>query len=58
MKNETANKKAKIETGNDEETDNKLETRLGGILCCAVCYDLPRSAVYQVSQRTLYHMRV
>lgn len=25
----------------------KLEQRLGGILCCAVCLDLPRSAVYQ-----------
>lgn len=27
----------------------KLEERLGGILCCAVCLDLPRAAVYQVS---------
>lgn len=27
----------------------KLESRLGGILCCAVCLDLPRSAMYQVS---------
>jgi hypothetical protein len=27
----------------------KLENRLGGILCCAVCLDLPRSAMYQVS---------
>lgn len=27
----------------------KLEQRLGGILCCAVCLDLPRSAVYQAS---------
>jgi hypothetical protein len=26
----------------------KLEHRLGGILCCAVCLDLPRSAIYQV----------
>ncbi|CAG7830382.1 unnamed protein product [Allacma fusca] len=25
----------------------KLEQRLGGILCCTVCLDLPRSAVYQ-----------
>lgn len=25
----------------------KLEQRLGGILCCAVCIDLPKSAVYQ-----------
>lgn len=28
---------------------NKLEERLGGILCCAVCLDLPKAAVYQVS---------
>jgi hypothetical protein len=27
---------------------DKLEHRLGGILCCAVCLDLPRAAVYQV----------
>ncbi|KDR16693.1 cysteine and histidine-rich protein 1 homolog [Zootermopsis nevadensis] len=26
---------------------DKLEQRLGGILCCAVCLDLPRAAVYQ-----------
>ncbi|XP_053697211.1 zinc finger TRAF-type-containing protein 1 homolog [Sabethes cyaneus] len=25
----------------------KLEARLGGILCCAVCLDLPRTAMYQ-----------
>ncbi|OXA65164.1 Cysteine and histidine-rich protein 1 [Folsomia candida] len=25
----------------------KLEHRLGGILCCAVCLDLPKSAIYQ-----------
>ncbi|KAK8775705.1 hypothetical protein V5799_030952 [Amblyomma americanum] len=28
---------------------DKLEHRLGGILCCAVCLDLPRSAIYQVT---------
>uniref|UniRef100_A0A182Y4S0 Uncharacterized protein n=1 Tax=Anopheles stephensi TaxID=30069 RepID=A0A182Y4S0_ANOST len=27
----------------------KLELRLGGILCCAVCLDLPRTAMYQCS---------
>ena len=27
---------------------DRLENRLGGILCCAVCLDLPNSAVYQV----------
>ncbi|CAO1415710.1 unnamed protein product [Diamesa serratosioi] len=25
----------------------KLENRLGGILCCAVCLDLPKTAMYQ-----------
>lgn len=32
----------------DGKSDQKLEHRLGGILCCAVCLDLPRAAVYQV----------
>ena len=27
----------------------KLEDRLNGILCCAVCLDLPNVAVYQVA---------
>lgn len=29
--------------------NKKLESRLGGILCCAVCRDLPKGAMYQVS---------
>ncbi|ODM96649.1 Cysteine and histidine-rich protein 1 [Orchesella cincta] len=28
-------------------TTEKLEYRLGGILCCAVCLDLPKAAIYQ-----------
>ncbi|XP_065337314.1 zinc finger TRAF-type-containing protein 1 homolog [Cloeon dipterum] len=43
---EPAAKRPKIET---EKNNEKLEHRLGGILCCAVCLDLPRSAVYQCS---------
>lgn len=31
-----------------QESMEKLEYRLGGILCCAVCLDLPKSAIYQV----------
>lgn len=31
-----------------QQTTDKLEYRLGGILCCAVCLDLPKSAIYQV----------
>jgi hypothetical protein len=27
----------------------KLEERIGGILCCTVCLDLPSTAIYQVS---------
>lgn len=30
------------------QTNEKLESRLGGILCCAVCLDLPKTAMYQV----------
>lgn len=26
----------------------KLEERIGGILCCTVCLDLPHTAIYQV----------
>lgn len=35
----------KFKSNEDEEP---LEERLHGILCCAVCLDLPKSAVYQV----------
>lgn len=50
---EVATKKPRVESCDREDTDNKLEARLGGILCCAVCLDLPRSAVYQVSAFSL-----
>ncbi|XP_045527423.1 cysteine and histidine-rich protein 1 homolog isoform X1 [Pieris brassicae] len=36
-------------TAFDEDPSVKLEHRLGGILCCAVCLDLPPAAVYQCS---------
>lgn len=32
------------------QREEKLESRLGGILCCAVCLDLPKTAMYQVSE--------
>ncbi|KAI1301557.1 Cysteine and histidine-rich protein 1 -like protein [Halotydeus destructor] len=35
------------ETPQGPKCPDKLEQRLGGILCCAVCLDLPISAVYQ-----------
>nr|XP_022340793.1 cysteine and histidine-rich protein 1-like [Crassostrea virginica] len=39
---EPERKKMKTEL-NQKEKDNKLEDRLCGILCCAVCLDLPRT---------------
>lgn len=36
-------------SGNNASQHEKLEYRLGGILCCAVCLDLPKTAMYQVS---------
>ena len=37
------------------QTSEKLESRLGGILCCAVCLDLPKTAMYQVRVETNVH---
>ena len=34
--------------GEKNKRMDRLENRLGGILCCAVCLDLPNSAVFQV----------
>ncbi|XP_023938376.1 zinc finger TRAF-type-containing protein 1 homolog isoform X2 [Bicyclus anynana] len=39
----------KRKTVAEGEEIEKLEHRLGGILCCAVCLDLPQAAVYQCS---------
>lgn len=48
--NEPETKRRKLNRNNDnDEKKNRLEERLGSILCCAVCLDLPRAAVYQVS---------
>lgn len=47
---EPASKKIKL--SKPPENPERLEQRLGGILCCAVCLDLPRAAVYQVSDRS------
>lgn len=49
---EPVSKKQRKDESNIEKNknvDERLETRLGGILCCSVCLDLPSSAVYQVS---------
>ena len=50
---EVTTKKPRLEACGRDDNENKLEARLGGILCCAVCLDLPRSAVYQVSGRAI-----
>ncbi|XP_063905354.1 zinc finger TRAF-type-containing protein 1 homolog [Zophobas morio] len=44
---EPENKRRKTTPNSDKKY--KLEERLGGILCCAVCLDLPKAAVYQCS---------
>lgn len=31
---------------------DKLENRLGSVLCCAVCLDLPKTAMYQVNNNS------
>lgn len=44
-------KRKKLDSGRAAGTSvtqhEKLESRLGGILCCAVCLDLPKTAMYQ-----------
>ena len=40
-------KKRKLDVP-EKEPEYKLEERLNGILCCAVCLDLPPLAVFQV----------
>ncbi|XP_055610335.1 zinc finger TRAF-type-containing protein 1 homolog [Uranotaenia lowii] len=42
-------KRKKIDKSTTSKIFEKLEARLGGILCCAVCLDLPRTAMYQCS---------
>ena len=44
---EPEKKKPKLENSGKKKGYN-LEDRLNGILCCAVCLDLPNVAVYQV----------
>lgn len=48
---EPEKKRQKLDTSSPSKVKKleKLESRLGGILCCAVCLDLPRAAMYQVS---------
>lgn len=43
---EPHNKRQKVEIKN--VAPEKLEVRLSGILCCAVCLDLPKHSIYQV----------
>lgn len=41
-------KRKKLDSAVTSISNEKLELRLGGILCCAVCLDLPKTAMYQV----------
>ncbi|XP_065216446.1 zinc finger TRAF-type-containing protein 1 homolog isoform X2 [Planococcus citri] len=47
----SSSKKIKLSDPTEEQEcqREKLEHRLGGILCCAVCLDLPLAAIYQCS---------
>lgn len=48
-------KRKKIDKSSTTKMIEKLEARLGGILCCAVCLDLPRTAMYQVNL-SIHHL--
>lgn len=56
---ETAKKKRKLSNSNvikkSLEINDKLENRLGGILSCAVCLDLPNHAIFQVIHRNIVY---
>lgn len=39
-------------------SSDKLETRLGQLLCCAVCLDLPHSAIYQVGKENVVDAQI
>jgi len=41
-------KKCKYYDNKDQSLESKLEDRLSGILCCAVCLDVPCLWMYQV----------
>lgn len=43
-------KRIKLDTSVKNKKLEKLESRLGSVLCCAVCLDLPKTAMYQVSR--------
>ena len=47
-------KKPKLESESSQK-EYRLEERLNGILCCAVCLDLPTVAVYQVGREWIPH---
>jgi hypothetical protein len=51
---EPESKRQKLDTSMKGKKFEKLESRLGSVLCCAVCLDLPKTAMYQVST-TKFH---
>ncbi|CAG9805082.1 unnamed protein product [Chironomus riparius] len=44
---EPESKRQKLDTSMKGKKFEKLESRLGSVLCCAVCLDLPKTAMYQ-----------
>lgn len=49
---EPLKKKSKLDVQSSKQP-YKLEERLNGILCCAVCLDLPAITVFQVGNSTI-----
>jgi hypothetical protein len=44
----SSNTESNSSSNNMYAVHKKLEERIGGILCCTVCLDLPRAIIYQV----------
>lgn len=61
---EPETKRQKMDTSIKVKKLEKLESRLGSVLCCAVCLDLPKTAMYQVSRNPCnninisFHLRI
>ncbi|CAF0714903.1 unnamed protein product [Brachionus calyciflorus] len=49
LENFEENETKKLKSTHNSYTTKKLEDRIGGILCCTVCLDLPFASIYQCS---------
>ena len=54
---EPESKRQKLDTSMKGKKFEKLESRLGSVLCCAVCLDLPKTAMYQVSTTNFHPIK-